>query len=165
MSVFLLESFYYIRHARCKVALVVSDSLQPYGLPGSSVHGICQARVLEWGAIAFSLGGHQSISISSCRPIIDICGNQFTVPMEVLTHSYSLLRPSWFHPVWNHLHLSSVHTPEQWSSGLVVCPGGVVHHREDKVDPDYSGRRSGGPKYQHIQCRLGWSCALGLVDS
>ena len=24
-------------------------------LPGSSVHGICQARVLEWGAIAFSL--------------------------------------------------------------------------------------------------------------
>ena len=23
-------------------------------LPGSSAHGICQARVLEWGAIAFS---------------------------------------------------------------------------------------------------------------
>ena len=25
--------------------------------PGSSVHGIFQARVLEWGAIAFSMGG------------------------------------------------------------------------------------------------------------
>ena len=25
-------------------------------LPGSSVHGIVQARVLEWGAIAFSIG-------------------------------------------------------------------------------------------------------------
>ena len=25
-------------------------------LPGSSVHGIFQARVLEWGAIAFSHG-------------------------------------------------------------------------------------------------------------
>ena len=24
-------------------------------LPGSSVHGVFQARVLEWGAIAFSL--------------------------------------------------------------------------------------------------------------
>ena len=24
-------------------------------LPGSSVHGICQVRVLEWGAIAFSV--------------------------------------------------------------------------------------------------------------
>ena len=29
-------------------------------LPGPSVHGICQARVLEWGAIAFSeLRGHR----------------------------------------------------------------------------------------------------------
>ena len=26
-------------------------------LPGSSVHGIFQARVLEWGAIAFSVTG------------------------------------------------------------------------------------------------------------
>jgi len=26
--------------------------------PGSSIHGIFQARVLEWGAIAFSLGSH-----------------------------------------------------------------------------------------------------------
>jgi len=25
-----------------------------YSLPGSSVHGILQARVLEWSAIAFS---------------------------------------------------------------------------------------------------------------
>ena len=35
---------------------VVSDSSDPmdYSLPGSSVHGIFQARVLEWGAIAFS---------------------------------------------------------------------------------------------------------------
>ena len=24
------------------------------GLPGSSIHGIFQARILEWGAIAFS---------------------------------------------------------------------------------------------------------------
>ena len=28
-------------------------------LPGSSVHGIFQARVLEWGAIAFSGKGHR----------------------------------------------------------------------------------------------------------
>ena len=26
-----------------------------YSPPGSSIHGICQARVLEWGAIAFSV--------------------------------------------------------------------------------------------------------------
>ena len=29
-----------------------------YSLPGSSVHGISQARVLEWGAIAFSAYGN-----------------------------------------------------------------------------------------------------------
>ena len=37
----------------------MSDSQRPhepmgYSPPGSSVHEICQARVLEWGAIAFS---------------------------------------------------------------------------------------------------------------
>ena len=29
-----------------------------YSLPGSSIHGIFQATVLEWGAIAFSGGQH-----------------------------------------------------------------------------------------------------------
>ena len=36
--------------------LVVFDSLQPYGLcspPGSSVHGLLQARILEWVAISY----------------------------------------------------------------------------------------------------------------
>ena len=33
--------------------LTLSDSID-YSLPGSSVHGIFQARVMEWGAIAFS---------------------------------------------------------------------------------------------------------------
>ena len=35
---------------------VMSDSSDPTdcSLPGSSVHGILQAKVLEWGAIAFS---------------------------------------------------------------------------------------------------------------
>ena len=33
--------------------LTLSDPMD-YSLPASSVHGIFQARVLEWGAIAFS---------------------------------------------------------------------------------------------------------------
>ena len=33
--------------------LTLSDPVD-YSPPGSSVHGIFQARVLEWGAIAFS---------------------------------------------------------------------------------------------------------------
>ena len=37
---------------------VVSDSLDRMdcSLPGSSIHGMFQARVLEWGALAFSDG-------------------------------------------------------------------------------------------------------------
>ena len=35
-------------------------------LPGSSVHGICQAGVLEWGAIAFSYAcaGNHSVIVA-----------------------------------------------------------------------------------------------------
>ena len=33
--------------------LTLSDAMD-YSSPGSSDHGICQATVLEWGAIAFS---------------------------------------------------------------------------------------------------------------
>ena len=43
----------------CVSRSVMSNSLWPHGLyslPGSSVHGIFQARILEWGAISFSRG-------------------------------------------------------------------------------------------------------------
>ena len=36
-----------------QLCLTLSDPVD-YSLPGSSVHGIFQARALEWGAIAFS---------------------------------------------------------------------------------------------------------------
>ena len=49
----------------------MSDSIDPMdcSLPGSSVHGIFQARVLEWGAIAFS--GRSSILSAKTRPGAD----------------------------------------------------------------------------------------------
>ena len=42
-------------------SLSVSDSCDPMdcSLPGSSVHGIFRARVLEWVAISFSRGSFQ----------------------------------------------------------------------------------------------------------
>jgi len=36
-----------------QLCLILSDPMD-CSLPGSSIHGIFQARVLEWGAIAFS---------------------------------------------------------------------------------------------------------------
>ena len=58
---------------------VVSDSLRPYGLcslPGSSTHGIFQARVLEWGAISFSRG---SSPPRDRTRVSRIAGRRFTV--------------------------------------------------------------------------------------
>ena len=37
-----------------QLCLTLSDPMDCSSPPGSSVHGIFQARVLEWGAIAFS---------------------------------------------------------------------------------------------------------------
>ena len=38
-------------------------------LPGSSIHGICQARVLEWGAIAFCMSISRK-AINFCIPVL-----------------------------------------------------------------------------------------------
>ena len=40
-------------------------------LPGSSVHGVLQARVLEWVAIAFSEGYIAAKSLQSCPTLCD----------------------------------------------------------------------------------------------
>ena len=47
---------------------VVSDSLLPQecSLPGSSVHGVFQARILEWVVIPFSRGSSQPRAWTCC---------------------------------------------------------------------------------------------------
>ena len=45
--------------------LTLSDHMD-WSLPGSSIHGIFQARVLEWGAIAFSVKEIIGDHIGSC---------------------------------------------------------------------------------------------------
>ena len=47
-----------------------------YSLPGSSVHGIFQARVLEWVAIAFSRGSSQPRDRTQ---VFHIVGRSFTI--------------------------------------------------------------------------------------
>ena len=51
-------------------------------LPGSSVHRICQAKVLEWVAIAFS-AAHGSSSLNSMEQLIAIMG---IFPLELFPH-------------------------------------------------------------------------------
>ena len=54
-----------------KVHSGMSNSLWPqrlYSLPGSSVHGILQARILEWVAIPFSMGSSQPSDWTWVKP-------------------------------------------------------------------------------------------------
>ena len=50
-----------------QLCLTPSDPMD-CSLPGSSVHGIFQARVLEWGAIAFLLA---VVGFRLCKRIVD----------------------------------------------------------------------------------------------
>ena len=61
--------------------------------PGSSVHGILQARILEWAAIPSSRGSSQPRDLSHVSYCSCIAGNFLP-----LSHQGSLIWPYW-HPV------------------------------------------------------------------
>ena len=69
-----------------KLCLTLCD-LMDYSLPGSSVHGILQARILEWVAISFSRGSSQPRDQTwvSC-----IAGRFFTNWAMREAHSYCI---------------------------------------------------------------------------
>ena len=68
---------------------VVRSSLTPsnpmdHSLPGSSIHGIFQARVLEWGAIAFSRLSEKNLYKTY---ILITPSNLFSVFLKSITHN------------------------------------------------------------------------------
>ena len=82
---------------------VVSDCSDPMdcSLPGSSVHGIFQAKVLEWGAIAFSYSVAQS-----CPTVCDSIN--CSIPGFPVLHylpEFAQTRVHWVGDAVNHLIL------------------------------------------------------------
>ena len=67
-------------------------------LPGSSIHGIFQARVLEWGAIAFSMYIYSGILFS--LQVVEFCHATTWVNLE-----YALL--SEINTAWFYLYVIS----------------------------------------------------------
>ena len=59
--------------------------------PGSSVHGIFQARVLEWGAITFS--GQASLSITNSWSLVKLMSIELVMPSNHLILCCPLLFP------------------------------------------------------------------------
>ena len=71
----------YLTYMQNKVKLVAQSCLTlcdliDCSLPGSSVHGIFQARILEWVAISFSRGSSQP---RDGTQVSSIAGRRFTV--------------------------------------------------------------------------------------
>ena len=61
-------------------------------LPGSSIHGILQARVLEWGAIAFSDKGLYKTQISDWKTNLSITWALASVPYpKAIPISYAII--------------------------------------------------------------------------
>ena len=78
-----------------------------WSLPGSSVHGIFQARVLEWGATAFSITLLSFSQISQLRePSFHICEVNVIIPtsqfcyveLNEIIHTYFISSKTYFSP-------------------------------------------------------------------
>ena len=71
-----------------------------YSLPGSSVHGISQARVLEWVAIPFSTPSPRACSNSCplsrwCHPTVSFSVVPFSSCLQSIPASGSFLMSQW----------------------------------------------------------------------
>ena len=71
--------------------LTLSDPMN-YSLPGSSVHGIFLARVLEWGAIAFS-EGHNNRFLYFFEELSSVLFSCSVVSDSLRPHEAELTRP------------------------------------------------------------------------
>ena len=87
----------HLRICMCVLSCFVSNSLRPMDCspPGSSVHGILQARTLEWAAISSSRGSSQPSDQTRIFGISCIADRYFThwATWESCQHSLGLMSP------------------------------------------------------------------------
>ena len=105
---------------------VVSDSSDPMdcSLPGSSIHGIFQARVLEWVAIAFSLVPAEELKDIVLHWIYSLRRNKDPCPKAALFFLPCLSTPflPWLaieSALWNSGRVMDAEWSLLWCSGKV----------------------------------------------
>ena len=99
-----------------------------YSLPGSSTHGIFQARVLEWGAIAFSIIWGRStyiaiLTLGSCKfhSLSELCQPTTKTIWRIRDH-------------WDQIRVSSILAAasdmrQSWSTVSNPSPASCSHQR------------------------------------
>ena len=109
------------------VSYSVSDSVTPWSLPGSSVHRILQARIMEWVALPFFRGIfltlRWNLGLLHCRRILYHLSHQGTpimktsppkstspggLPVSPAVNS-PFTAPRWKHYPCKHYHLGKHH--------------------------------------------------------
>ena len=88
----LLPPLYHWVTSVCEVAQSCSTLCNPVDCspPGSSVHGILQARILEWAAISFSRGSSQPRDRTQVSYIAGRCFILWATREAILSHRGSL---------------------------------------------------------------------------
>ena len=102
----------------------MSDSCDPmeYSPPGSSVHGIFQARMLEWVAISFSRGSSQPRD----RTQVSCTAGRFFTKTVIQKKPLVLSALRYFIQRWRCLDLS-------WTGATVVILGDSMWGEDDQV--------------------------------
>ena len=109
----------------------MSGSLHPVdcSLPGSSVHGIFQARILEWVAISFNRSLLKLMSVESVMPsnhLILCC------PLLLLPSIFPSIR------VFSKESVLHIRWPKYWSFSISLSPSneysGLISFRIDWFD-------------------------------
>ena len=96
-------------------------------LPGSSIHGIFQARVLDWVAISFSRGSSREYSnfIIQHKLFSLHFQHQFLKRMPFL-HCVFVPTLSWIKWLWIHGVISGLSILFHWSKYLLWCQYNII---------------------------------------
>ena len=94
-----------------------------YSLPGSSIHGIFQARVLEWGASAFSITLTRMAIIKKTDKIT----KKETGPSYTGVLTYYLITSGTGKSIRTEKWTSSYSDPESWRERLLAAMGVLCH--------------------------------------
>ena len=101
-------------------------------LPGSSIHGIFQARVLEWGAIAFSTNFQSLLKLMSIESVM--LSNHLILchPLPFLPSVFPSIR------VFSNESVLHIRWPKYWSFSFNISPSseysGLISFRFDWFD-------------------------------
>ena len=129
-------------------------------LPGSSVHGILQARVLEWGAVSFSIIGMtwdlllELVSASFCC-ITDLLWNILTL------HNCHFLKTFYFVLEYSWLTNNVIVSGEQWRDPAM--------HMRVSISPQTSSHPGCHIAFNRVpqhNCNLlcSWTCELSFLS-